>query len=309
MSPSMSPGAPGPLLLALAFDLGVGEPPARVHPVVGVGKLVGLLARWAPATPRRQLAYGAVSVGLTTLIPAIGAKVLLGWLRPWPIRLAVEGWLLKTCFAYSALEEAGRSVADPLANRDLPAAREGLRALVSRERSELDGTLISAAAIESLAENLGDGFVAPLLAYAVGGLPAAFFYRAANTADSMVGYRDEYEYLGKAAARLDDLLNLLPARLTALLLVAVSGADAARVWRALALDHDKTASPNAGWPIAAAAGALDISLRKPGVYRLNEAAREPYAKDIYRAISTVRRAALLGAALVLVVTAFGRKDT
>ncbi|CAN5730405.1 adenosylcobinamide-phosphate synthase CbiB [soil metagenome] len=303
----MSSGAPAPLLLALSLDLAVGEPPARIHPVVGMGKLVGLLARRAPQTPHGQLVYGAASVGLTTLIPALGASVLLGRLKSWPLRVATEAWLLKTCFAYSALEEAGRSVADPLGSGDLLSAREELRALVSRERSGLDESLISAAAIESLAENLSDGFVAPLLAYALGGLPAALFCRAANTADSMIGYRGEYEHLGKAAARLDDALNLLPARLTALLLAAASGAEFESAWSTFGRDRDKTASPNAGWPMAAAAGALGVSLRKPDSYCLNEAAREPYAKDIHRAISLVHRAAVLCAALALAVTVLGKK--
>lgn len=303
----MTPGTPATLLLALSLDLAVGEPPARIHPVVGMGKLVEFFVRRAPGGPRRELAYGAVSVGVSTLVPALGARLLLGRLRPWPLRLAVEAWLLKSCFAYRALEEAGHSVAEPLSSVDLPAAREELRALVGRDRTELDETLISAAVIESLAENLSDGFVAPLLSYALGGLPAALFCRAANTADSMIGYHGEYENLGKAAARLDDLLNLVPARLTAMLIAAASGADIREAWRTLVRDHDKTESPNAGWPMAAAAGALGVSLRKPGSYCLNEGARQPYTKDIQRAIALIRRAAVLCAALALTATVLGKK--
>ena len=303
----MNPGTPATLLLALFLDLTLGEPPARIHPVVGVGNLIDSLARRAPKTPGRQLVYGAASVGLATLIPVIGGKVLLGKLRPWPLRIAAEAWLLKTCFAYKALEEAGRSVAESLARGDISASREELRALVSRDRTELDESLISAAAIESLAENLGDGFVAPLLAYALGGLPAALFYRAANTADSMIGYRGKYEHLGKAAARLDDALNFLPARLTALLLAAASGSGFEGVWSTSLRDHEKTASPNAGWPMAVAAGALRISLRKPGGYCLNQDAREPCAKDIHRAMYLVRRAAVLCAVLVLALAVSGKK--
>ena len=305
----MSTGKPAVLILALALDVAFGEPPARIHPVVGVGKLVGSLARRSPKTPGRQLVYGAVSVGLTTLLPALGGKVLLEKLRPWPLRVAAEAWLLKTCFAYKALEDAGRLVADPLARGDISAAREELRALVSRERSGLDEALISAAAIESLAENLGDGFVAPLAAYLIGGLPAAIFYRAANTADSMIGYRGEYEHLGKAAARLDDALNFLPARLTALLISVASGSrkHARESWRVLVRDHAQTASPNAGWPMAAAAGALGVALRKPGAYHLNEAAGEPAAGDIYRAISLVRRSAVAWAVLAVIASRFRKR--
>lgn len=296
------------VLLALALDLGVGEPPARVHPVVGVGNLISHLTHRTPRTPYGQLVYGAVCAGTVSLLPALGTGLLLQTLRPGPLRIAAGAWLLKTCFAYRALEKAARAVTEPLAADDLPAAREALLALVSRDRSKLDEPLICASAIESLAENLSDGFVAPLLAYAVGGLPAAAFYRAANTADSMIGYRGEYEYLGKAAARLDDALNLVPARLTALLILAASGANTAGAWRALVEDHGKTASPNAGWPMAAAAGALDVSLCKPNSYCLNETAREPGAEDIRRALSLVRRAATLCSVLVLVATMFRRDN-
>lgn len=302
----MSRGASATLILALSLDLATGEPPARLHPVVGMGKMLEFLTRRSPESPPSEMVYGAASVGAATLVPALGAKALFGGLRPWPLRLAAGAWLLKTCFAYRALEEAARSVAEPLARDDLPAARQALLALVSRDRAELDESLVSAATIESLAENLSDGFAAPLMAYAIGGLPAALFYRAANTADSMIGYRGEYEHLGKAAARLDDALNLLPARLTAFLLVAASGSDFREAWHALILDHGKTASPNAGWPMAAAAGALGVSLRKPGGYCLNEGAREPHAKDIYHAIGLVRRAAVLATLLSLVITAFSR---
>ncbi|MGB3632511.1 MAG: adenosylcobinamide-phosphate synthase CbiB [Rubrobacteraceae bacterium] len=298
---------PATLLLALALDLGAGEPPARIHPVVGMGKLIELCVRRAPKGPRRELVYGTACAALVPLVPALGAGLSLQALKPGPLRLVAGAWLLKSCFAYRALEKAAYAVAEPLAADDLPAAREALLALVSRDRSKLDASEVSAAAIESLAENLSDGFVAPLLAYAVGGLPATVSYRAANTADSMIGYRGEYEHLGKAAARLDDALNLIPARLTALMILVVSDANVGGVWRALVGDHDKTPSPNAGWPMAAAAGALDVSLRKPGSYCLNEAAREPCPKDIHSAISLVRRAAALCAVFALVITVLGKK--
>lgn len=281
------------LLLALAIDRWIGEPPARVHPVVGVGRLISALESHAPQGHRRELAYGAILVAGTTLLPAIAARSAVGIARPWPLRLLVEAWLLKTCFAYRALEGAGHSVASPLAGGDLPTAREELRALVSRDRSNLDEAGIAAATIESLAENLGDGFVAPLLAYALGGLPAAFFYRAANTADSMLGYRGRYEYLGKASARLDDLLSMVPARISALALLVSSGKKSGRTWRILLRDRRLTQSPNAGWPISAVAGALGVALRKPGYYRINDEAREPDAEDLYLALRLFRRATII----------------
>ena len=298
---------PATLLLALTLDLGAGEPPARTHPVVGIGKLLEMLVRRAPSG-RRELVYGAACAAAVTLVPALGMKVLHPLVKPWPLRLVVGAWLLKTCFAYRALEEAALSVAEPLSAEDLPAAREALLALVGRDRSGLDEPQVCAAAIESLAENLGDGFVAPLLAYALGGLPASVFYRAANTADSMIGYRDRYEHLGKAAARLDDALNLFPARLTALLILAVSGPKAREAWHTLLRDHAKTSSPNAGWPMAAAAGSLSVSLQKPGAYHLNPGAREPNVEDVHHAIGLCRRAAALCGVLILLTLVFGRRS-
>ncbi len=268
-----------------------------------MGRFIAILDDHAPKGPRKELAYGAAVAAVTTLVPALTARTVIGAIRPWPLRLVVEAWFLKTCFAYRALEEAGRSVAAPLAGGDLPAARKRLRALVSRDRSSLDEPQVAAATIESLAENLGDGFVAPLVAYALGGLPAAVFYRAANTADSMLGYRGRYEYLGKASARLDDALNLVPARLAALALVSVSGTKAGRACRTVARDHRLTESPNAGWTISAAAGALGVALSKPGHYRVNQDAREPDAEDVYRALRLCRLAAICCAAVVLTATA------
>ncbi|NJN68054.1 MAG: cobalamin biosynthesis protein, partial [Chloroflexaceae bacterium] len=169
---------------------------------------------------------------------------------------------------------------------------------------------IAAAAIESLAENTSDSVVAPLLAYALGGLPGAFAYRAANTLDAMVGYRGRYEYLGKVPARLDDLLNLVPARLTALLIAAAAvgcSADAPQAWQVMWRDHALTASPNAGWPMAAVAGALGVRLEKMGHYCLNERGRAPTAADIRRAGRVVGvAAASLVTGLLLLIRAFER---
>lgn len=292
---------PATLLLALTIDRWIGEPTGRVHPVVWVGRLISILEDWAPKGPHKELAYGTMVAVVVSLLPMLLARRITGSIRPWPLRLLAMAWLLKTCFSYQALEEAGHAVASPLAGGDLPAAREELRALVSRDRSNLDESGISAATIESLAENLGDGFVAPLLAYVLGGLPAAVFYRAANTADSMLGYRGRYEYLGKASARLDDALNLVPARLTALVMVVVSGPKAGRAWRILARDHRITQSPNAGWPISAAAGSLGVALNKPGYYRINGEARDPDVQDIHNALRLCRQAVVLCATVIVAV--------
>src|SRR4029077_2094874 len=160
------------------------------------------------------------------------------------------------------LGAAAHQVSRALARGDLAAARRGLASLCSRDPGALDGPARAAATIESLAENASDSVVAPLFYFALFGIPGAVFYRAVNTLDAMIGYHGRYEYLGKAAARFDDLLNLIPARLTAGLLLAAAAVARANVWdglRVLRRDHGAPASPNAGWPMAAMAGLLGVS--------------------------------------------------
>lgn len=283
------------LLLALALDWLAGEPPNVMHPVVWLGRLITLLERQAPRdNPSAELVYGA---GMTTV--CVGAAVIPALVLP-RSRLA-EAILLKTLFSWRTLHAAGERVRQPLASGDLDDARAGLRWLVSRDTAQLDAPLLAAAAIESLAENASDSVVAPLLAYTLGGLPAACAYRVVNTLDAMVGYRGRYEYLGKVPARLDDLLNLLPARLTALLIVSAAwlcDADVRQAWRVLQRDHAATASPNAGYPMAAVAGALGVRLEKVGHYCLNPDGRAPTAADL-RNTSWIVGVGLTGLAAVL----------
>jgi adenosylcobinamide-phosphate synthase len=224
--------------------------------------------------------------------------------RPRALGALLSVWLLKTTFSVRALLEASRSVEERLAADDLHGGRGALRSLVSRDRSALDHAHIASAAIESVAENLSDSYVAPLFWYAVGGLPAALAYRAVNTADAMVGYRGRYEYLGKASARMDDLANYVPARLSGLALVAaasLAGSDASSAAYVMRRDHGRTASPNAGWPMAAAAGALGIWLEKIDQYRLGHG-RDPALSDM-RAV----RGLVLVAVGLCTVVAFGAR--
>jgi len=203
----------------------------------------------------------------------------------------MEGSGLTPFFAVRLLAEAGRSVRVALEQGDLPAARLALQSLVSRERSELTAEL-GAAAIESLAENLSDSIVAPLLYYLLFGLPGAALYRLFNTCDSMIGYHGRYEYLGKAAARLDDALNILPARITALLMIALAplfGGNRLKAWQVWRRDARKTASPNAGHPMAAAAGALGVQLEKVGQYRLGDSEKAITVSNIQQAEQMVWR--------------------
>lgn len=293
------------MLLALGLDLLLGEPPARRHPVVWMGRLVEWLERRAPeGSPRRRLAYGAAAEVL-----CLGAALLPAWLaerllpgRWWlgDLALAVA---LKPAFALRALFEPFRRVERALGDGDLPRARREVGHVVSRGVDDLDEERVAAAAVESLAENACDSVVAPLLYYATLGLPGAYLYRAANTLDAMWGYRGRYEHLGKVPARVDDLLNLLPSRLAAAAVAATCwtvGCDQRRAWRVAARDSARTASPNAGWPMSAVAGAVDLRLEKVGHYVLNPDGRSPTVADMGMARRVVA-AALAGALAGLVL--------
>lgn len=293
------------LALALAIDLSAGEYPARLHPVVWMGRVISWLEVRAPAAGRwRQLAWGLV---VALLVPAAfggAALLLLEGTAAAPAWLGVplEALALKATFAVRELGRASARVADHLRAGSLDEARRGLRSLCSRDPAALDGPRVAAAAVESVAENASDSAVAPLLAWALLGLPGAMAYRAVNTLDARIGYHGRTEWLGKAAARLDDVLNLAPARLTAALLLvagAFGGADVRGGWRVLRRDARRTESPNAGWPMAAMAGLLGVELEKAGHYRLGDRLRPVDHVTIGRAWRLVLRAAGLAAATSL----------
>ena len=242
----------------------------------------------AAAGAAGELLYGAAAIGVSASTLWLAGRWAAGQLQRRRLGWLVEGAILSQLIAWRGLMQAGGAVAKALEEGDLDEARRLLGwHLVSRDVSKLDGSLVAAGTIESLAENSSDSVVAPLLWYGVGGLPAALAYRFVNTADAVLGYRDaEREWLGKSAARLDDLVNLAPARLTAFLIAAGAapgGGNGASAWRIWRRDGGKTASPNAGQPMSAAAGALEVELEKVGHYRLGEGLRKPEAGDIRRA--------------------------
>jgi adenosylcobinamide-phosphate synthase len=293
------------VVLAVALDLAAGDPPNRWHPVAWIGRaLAHGRARLCHGSPRALLvAGGALTLGVTAVAALAGGAVAwlagaLGWAG-----LVLEVPALKSTLAVRGLAAAARAVAEALARGDLDAARAGLAFhLVSRPTGALDAGHVASGAIESLAENLTDALAAPLLFFLVFGLPGALAYRALNTADTMLGYREgALEHFGKVAARLDDLANLVPAPLAALAIVAAAGRRTRAAWSALARDHERTASPNAGWTMAAAAGALGVTLEKPGAYRLGEGPL-PAAADVERALGLLARAV----ALLLAVTLAAR---
>jgi adenosylcobinamide-phosphate synthase len=211
-----------------------------------------------------------------------------------PVGLVLEAAALKATVSPRGLVAAARSVGRALEGADLDAARAALGwHLVSRPTATLDPGHVASGAIESVAENLTDALVAPVAFFLVLGLPGALAYRALNTADTMLGYREgALEHFGKIAARLDDLANLVPARLAALAIVAAAGTSWTAAWAVMARDHAHTASPNAGWTMAAMAGALGVTLQKPSAYRLGRGPL-PDAADIDRGVALANRAALL----------------
>jgi adenosylcobinamide-phosphate synthase len=216
------------------------------------------------------------------------------------VRLITNTLLLKSSFAVRALRDAAYSVRDALEAGDLARARASLSSLCSRNPDGLDAAEVAAAAVESVAENASDSIVAPLFYWACFGVPGAVFYRAVNTLDAMIGYHGRLEYAGKAAARLDDLLNFVPSRLTAALFLAsglVLRADVGQglwTWRR---DAGLTESPNAGHPMAAMAGLLGVRLEKKGHYALGDARRPIVPAHITRAGEIVSFASLAAAAL------------
>ncbi len=309
VSPSLQLAAA--LWLALLVDRWLGEPPARWHPVVWMGSYLGWTGRHiAPQVPSAgqgadipRFVLGALAWGLGAVVVVVLAVLVQHWLLAWHALagMLVLGLLLKPLLAWRMLREEVQGVESALSS-SLPAGREQLARLVSRDVQALDTSQVRESAIESLAENLNDSLVAPLFWFALLGLPGAALYRYANTADAMWGYRGlragrDWTWAGKWAARADDVLSWLPARLTALLLMLARGGLS---WRALRTQAPRTPSPNSGWPMAAMALALDVRLAKPGVYVLHETGRPPEPADTARAVQLGERVVLL-LALVLCV--------
>jgi len=293
------------LWLALLVDRWLGEPPARLHPVVWIGHYLGWTgSRIAPQGTQTgqgaqwgRFALGALAWNLGAVtVWALGLLVQQVLFSSWHPLAAVLllGLLLKPLLAWAMLRDEVRAVESALLT-GLEHGREQLARLVSRDVRALDETGVRESAIESLAENLNDSVVAPLFWFALLGLPGALLYRYANTADAMWGYRGVYQgrdwtWAGKWAARADDVLSWLPARLTALLLALAQGGLS---WQALRAQAPRTPSPNSGWPMAAMALALDVQLRKRGVYVLHDAGRPPQAGDTTRAAQLGERVVLL----------------
>jgi adenosylcobinamide-phosphate synthase len=307
----------------LLFELMVGYPAALArsigHPVTWMGQLIAWLDRRlnrddASPEPRRR----AGAVALLVLLVVVGAVAFIveQTLLLLPFGLLFAAVAASTMLAQRGLVVHVGQVADALDDGGIDAGREAVAHIVGRDTAALDQAGVARAAIESLAENFSDGVVAPTFFMVIAGLPGAALYKAINTADSMIGHRTErYQDFGRTAAQLDDIVNLPASRLTALLIVAAAyltkGASAAGAWQAMWRDGSKHASPNAGYPEAAMAGALGLSLAGPRVYDgaiadgawMGDGRREATPEDIRSALDLYSRADGLLIAIVFVLAA------
>ncbi|MEM9267961.1 MAG: adenosylcobinamide-phosphate synthase CbiB [Pseudomonadota bacterium] len=309
------------LSLALLIDRLFGWPEALVrslgHPVIWIGRLISALEarlNHSDHSPQRQRTAGVICVALTCLATTAPAMLIAALLPDGTVGFMITALVIAPFLASKSLIDHVKAVADPLVAEDLEGAREAVSRIVGRDPTTLDAPAIARAATESLAENTSDGIIAPLFWGLVFGLPGVVLYKAINTLDSMIGYRSErYQHFGWAAARLDDLANLIPARATGLLYVLLGAQSKGAVRRHFALmwrEAPLHRSPNAGWPEAAMAASLGIRLSGPRVYEgtqtqdswLNGNAPDPEGEDIMQALrlcdrlvwSTMGALALIG---------------
>ncbi len=310
------------LLAGLAIDAALGERLTRTipHPVALAGRAVAFFDKRLNRENRSERARrvrGVIAVVFCVVAAAALGALIAFVLRGSFLGAAIEALLIATLLAQRSLFDHVAAVAVALDEGGLEAGREAVRHIVGRDPSSLDHHGVVRAAIESLAENFSDGVVAPAAFFLVFGLPGLFAYKMANTLDSMIGHESpRYKSFGWAAARLDDLLNLVPSRLSGLLLAAaavfLTGARPGRALRIMLRDARKHRSPNAGWPEAAMAGALALSLAGPRRYGgvvvadpwLGEGTARAVTGDIARALSLYRLACLIEFGLIAAVWLF-----
>jgi adenosylcobinamide-phosphate synthase len=294
--------------IAMLIELCLGYPLAVQraigHPVTWIGRLIAWLDRTLnreTATPQARRAAGVAAILILLAIVGVIAGLLQSTSLRLPFGILAAGLVASTLVAQRSLHRHVADVATALEAGGVAAGRQAVAHIVGRDTEKLDGAGVARAAIESLAENFSDAIVAPAFWMAIGGLPGAALYKAINTADSMIGHRTpRYEAFGWTAARLDDLVNLPASRLSALLLVAAAAlsrnGSADSAWHAVRRDAAKHRSPNAGYPEAAMAGALGLSLAGPRVYGgalvedafMGDGRREADAADIRRALTLYR---------------------
>ncbi|MDI6639647.1 MAG: cobalamin biosynthesis protein [Methanocellales archaeon] len=272
------------LLIAIIIDLIFGEPPEKIHPVIWIGKLVDGL--------RAHMGKSKICGAILALI-VVGGVTLGGYLVTLMhgiVGLLISAYVLKSTFSINCLADTANMIGAHLENDDLENAKENLPKLVGRDPEQLSKKEISSAVIESVAENFVDGIFSPLFYFVLFGLPGALAYKAVNTLDSMVGQGE----LGYVSARLDDMVNYIPARLSILFISAgaIFYGSPLSALQTSRRDHALVKGPNPGWPMAAMAGALGISLKKPDHYILNSGLGMPESHHIKRAIRIMEMATM-----------------
>ena len=310
------------VLGGFVLDAVFGDPAWLPHPVVLMGKCISKLekalrARF-PKTQQGELLAGAVlafCLPVGTFLVTSAVCLLAAKISPW-LGLAVQMFWCGQALAAKGLVQESRNVYGELVKPDLPAARKAVSRIVGRDTENLTAEGVTKAAVETVAENASDGVIAPLLYMLLGGAPLALTYKAINTMDSMVGYKNEtYLYFGRAAAKLDDVANYIPSRLAALLWVAaaaLTGSDAKGAWRIWRRDRRNHASPNSAQTESACAGALGVQLAGPAYYfgeyypkpTIGDALRPIEPQDILRADRMMYAASVLALVLGLVIRGF-----
>ena len=281
------------LLTGYVLDLIFGDPRQIYHPIRIIGNLIAVLEKGIrkvfPKTSKGELAGGTVLVVLVVLICTAVPAALLGlaaWIHPVVYWLLASFWCWQI-LATKSLKTESMKVYAPLKEGDLPAARRAVAMIVGRDTERLTVEGVAKAAVETVAENTSDGIVAPLIFLALGGPALGFFYKAVNTMDSMVGYKNErYLYFGRTAARLDDMLNFLPSRISAWLMIlaaAILGMDGKNAKRIYLRDRRNHASPNSAQTEAVMAGALRVQLAGDAWY-FGELYKKPTIGDPFRAV-------------------------
>ncbi|SCP96042.1 adenosylcobinamide-phosphate synthase CbiB [Anaerobium acetethylicum] len=302
----------GALFTGFILDLIIGDPHWLWHPVRGIGAVISgtekVLRRVFPETEKGELAAGfflvAITVTVSTAVPAAVLFAAYGW-NPWA-GMALESILCYQLLATKSLKTESMRVCSALKKGGLGDGRKAVSMIVGRDTESLDEAGVIRAAVETVAENTSDGIIAPLLFMAAGGAAAGFFYKAVNTMDSMVGYKnDRYLYFGRAAAKLDDILNYVPARLSAWLMILASGMRGYNMHNALKIyrrDRFNHASPNSAHTEAVAAGALEVRLAGDAWYfgklhskkHIGDDIRNVERDDIRRANVLLYATAVLG---------------
>jgi adenosylcobinamide-phosphate synthase len=281
------------LLLAFVFDIIVGEPPAVIHPVVWMGKLVNLFVKSAPVNHRKL--YGFFMAFSCIIVVAV-AGLLISKAVTGLAGLLIAAYFLKSSFSIRMLLVSALGIKKDLEAGDIGTVRKNLKTFVGRDTSALDEHQSASAVIESVAESFVDAILSPLFYFLLFGLPGALVYRMVNTLDSTVGYKKEpYLNLGYASAKIDDIANWIPARLSLgfIFVASIFAGSPLDAVRTCIRDHNKTASPNSGWSMAAVSGAVRVRLEKVGYHVLGDGFDVADGGHIKKAVGVVAVASVL----------------